>query len=148
MSLQKEIINDGIEFVKGGLANLTLQSSLLEQIREGHKVDEALVKQEALVRKSGSGDFTMSNGGFLRYKDGICVPNNDEIKEIIIKEAHKTPYSLYPGLTKMCQDLKALYWWPSMKKDIDEFVARCLTCQQVKVQHQRPRRLLQLLYVP
>ncbi|XP_062118794.1 uncharacterized protein LOC133832471 [Humulus lupulus] len=49
MPLQKEIINVGIEFVTGGLSNLTLQSSLLEQIREGQKVDEALMKQEALV---------------------------------------------------------------------------------------------------
>ena len=62
MPLQKEIINARIEIVTGSLANLTLQSSLLEQIREGQKLDEALVKQEALVQEGRSSDFTMYNG--------------------------------------------------------------------------------------
>ena len=81
MPLQKEIINAIIKIVTGSLANLTLQSSLLEQIREGQKLDEALVKQEALVQEGGSSDFTMSNGGLLRYKDRICVPDNAKIRE-------------------------------------------------------------------
>ena len=35
-----------------------------------------------------------------------------------------------------------------MKKDIVEFVATCLTCQQVKMEHQRPAGLLQSLPIP
>ncbi|KAL0361723.1 UNVERIFIED_CONTAM: hypothetical protein Sradi_3856800 [Sesamum radiatum] len=35
-------------------------------------------------------------------------------------------------------DLRPYYWWPTMKKDVAEFVARCLTCQQVKAEHQAP----------
>ena len=34
-----------------------------------------------------------------------------------------------------------------MKKHIGDFVRRCLTCQQVKAEHQRPARLLQPLEV-
>ncbi|KAH0652605.1 hypothetical protein KY289_030283 [Solanum tuberosum] len=37
----------------------------------------------------------------------------------------------------MYRDLKRLYWWPGMKKDIAEFVAKCQNCQQVKYEHQR-----------
>ncbi|XP_062112760.1 uncharacterized protein LOC133823924 [Humulus lupulus] len=47
----------------------------------------------------------------------------------------------------MYQDLKTLYWWPGIKKNVAEFVARCLTCQQVKEEHQSPLWLLQPLYV-
>ena len=32
-----------------------------------------------------------------------------------------------------------------MKKEIESFVSRCLTCQQVKAEHQRPARKIQLL---
>ena len=32
-----------------------------------------------------------------------------------------------------------------MKNDVAEFVARCLTCQQVKIEHQRPAGSLQSL---
>ena len=35
-----------------------------------------------------------------------------------------------------------------MKRDIAEFVSKCLTCQQVKIEHQRPSGLLQPLEIP
>ena len=35
-----------------------------------------------------------------------------------------------------------------MKRDIAEFVFRCLTCQQVKAKHQKPVGLLQPLSIP
>jgi len=35
-----------------------------------------------------------------------------------------------------------------MKRDIAEYVTRCLTCQQVKAEHQRPGGLLQPLPIP
>ncbi|WMV58506.1 hypothetical protein MTR67_051891 [Solanum verrucosum] len=41
-------------------------------------------------------------------------------------------------MTMMYPDLKRLYWWPDMKKDIAKFVAKCQNCQQVKYEHQRP----------
>nr|KYP63293.1 hypothetical protein KK1_017862 [Cajanus cajan] len=50
--------------------------------------------------------------------------------------------SIHPGMTKMYHDIKKSFWWPSMKKEIAEFVAACLTCQKVKIQHQRPRGVM------
>ena len=35
-----------------------------------------------------------------------------------------------------------------MKKDVAEFVSRCLICQQVKAEHQRPAGLLRSLPIP
>ena len=35
-----------------------------------------------------------------------------------------------------------------MKRDIADFVSKCLTCQQVKLEHQRPSGLLQQLPIP
>ncbi|KAA3470598.1 integrase [Gossypium australe] len=48
----------------------------------------------------------------------------------------------------MYNDLKQLYWWLGMKQDTSEFVSRCLVCQQVKVEHQLPSRLLQPVMIP
>ncbi|GJW88167.1 putative reverse transcriptase domain-containing protein [Tanacetum coccineum] len=36
-------------------------------------------------------------------------------------EAHKSKYSVYPGADKMYYDLRDMYWWPGMKKDIAEY---------------------------
>ena len=35
-----------------------------------------------------------------------------------------------------------------MKKDIAEFVSRCLVCQQIKIEHQRPAGVLQSIEIP
>ncbi|WMV40704.1 hypothetical protein MTR67_034089 [Solanum verrucosum] len=67
----------------------------------------------------------------------------DELQERIMEEAHSFRYSIHPGSTKMYCDLREVYWWNGMKKDIAEFVAKCPNCQQLKVEHQRPGGLAQ-----
>ena len=87
----------------------------------------------------------MSDAGLLRYKDQICVPSDAALRREILDESHNTPYSLHPGSTKMYHDVRSLYWWPGMKRDVVEYVAKCLTCQQIKAEHQRPAGQLQPL---
>ncbi|GJU66792.1 putative reverse transcriptase domain-containing protein [Tanacetum coccineum] len=50
---------------------------------------------------------------------------------------------LHPGADKMYHDLRDMYWWPRMKRDIATYVSKCLTCLKVKAEHQRPLGLLQ-----
>ncbi|GJR05621.1 putative reverse transcriptase domain-containing protein [Tanacetum coccineum] len=37
-------------------------------------------------------------------------------------EAHKSKYSMHPGADKMYHDLRDMYWWPGMKRDIATYV--------------------------
>ena len=119
----------------GQLANLSIQSSLLEEIRIKQELDDTLLSHMAVVKEGKTTYFSISGYGFLRYKGRVCMPNDYGIKMKILEEAHTTPYSVHPGSTKMTHDLKALYWWPGMKKDVVEYVSKCLICQQVKVEH-------------
>ncbi|GKF36897.1 retrotransposon protein, putative, ty3-gypsy subclass, partial [Tanacetum coccineum] len=48
----------------------------------------------------------------------------------------------------MYRDLKQYFWWNDMKQDVATFVSKCMTCQQVKIEHQRASGLLQLLEIP
>ncbi|GJS35586.1 putative reverse transcriptase domain-containing protein [Tanacetum coccineum] len=63
-------------------------------------------------------------------------------------EAHKSNYPVHPGADKMYYDLRDRYWWPGIKKDIAEYVSKCLTCLKVKAEHQRPSGLLQQPEIP
>ncbi|GJV26097.1 putative reverse transcriptase domain-containing protein [Tanacetum coccineum] len=49
---------------------------------------------------------------------------------------------------KMYHDLRDMYWWSGMKRDIATYVSKCLTCSKVKAEHQRPSGLLQQPEIP
>ena len=83
--------------------------------------------------------------GVLRLGTRLCVPDVDDLRKELLEEAHYSAYSVHPDSTKMYHTLKDTYWWNEMKKDIAEFVSKCLTCQQVKLEHQRLAGLLQPL---
>ena len=74
-------------------------------------------------------EFTTKDDGFLYYRDQVCVPNDDELKKSILKEAHSGSFAMHPRSTKMYQDLKTLYLWSGMKRDVSEFVTKCMVCQ-------------------
>nr|GEZ81341.1 putative reverse transcriptase domain-containing protein [Tanacetum cinerariifolium] len=63
-------------------------------------------------------------------------------------EAHKNRYSVHPGSKKMYHDLQDMYWLPGMKRDIATYVSKCLTCSNVKAEHQRTLGLLQQPEIP
>ena len=75
------------------------------------------------------------------------MPNIEELKKELMHEAHFISYAMHPRSTKMYEDLNFYYWWPRMKKEVAEFVAKCLTCQQLKAEHQAPSGKLQSLSI-
>ncbi|KAA3477398.1 Retrotransposable element Tf2 [Gossypium australe] len=93
-------------------------------------------------------DIQINPDGCLMFRDRVCVPRNDELIWKVLHEAHSGCLAVHPGRTKMYNDLKKWYWWPSMKKDISGFVSKCLICQQGKAEHQVPSGLLQHIMVP
>ena len=48
----------------------------------------------------------------------------------------------------MYQDLKETFWWNNIKREIAQYVAQCLVCQQVKMEYQRLVGFLQPLPIP
>jgi hypothetical protein len=58
-------------------------------------------------------------------KNRLCVPDVQCSRELILKEAHETAYSIHPGSEKMYQDLKKKFWWYDMKREITEHVVIC-----------------------
>ncbi|GJV05696.1 putative reverse transcriptase domain-containing protein [Tanacetum coccineum] len=78
----------------------------------------------------------------------IWVPLKGGMRTMIMDEAYKSKYFVHPGADKRYYDLRDMYWWPGMKKDIAVYVNRCFTCLKVKAEHQRPSGLLQQPKIP
>ena len=62
-------------------------------------------------------------------------------------EIHQAPYSSYPRYRKTIAIARKWYFWLGIKKDVAEYISRCMKCQQIKVEHQHPVGLLQPLLV-
>jgi hypothetical protein len=50
----------------------------------------------------------------------LVVPKNPELRKKILDEAHLSKFSMHPGSNKMYHDLRYLYWWTRMKREIFE----------------------------
>ncbi|GJT02041.1 putative reverse transcriptase domain-containing protein [Tanacetum coccineum] len=56
------------------------------------------------------------------------IPLIGDVRTIIMDVGNVMRYSVHPGADKMYYDLREMYWWPGMKKDITTYVGKCLTC--------------------
>ena len=90
----------------------------------------------------------MNENGDLYYKDRVFVPDDNDLRKNILEEQHSGSFSIHLSSTKMYQDLKMSFWWSGMKRDVSEFVTKCLVYQRVKVEHQVPSGLLQPIRIP
>ncbi|KAL0561145.1 hypothetical protein IC582_001565 [Cucumis melo] len=130
------------------LAQLTVQPTLRQRIIDAQSNDPYLVEKRGLAEAGQAVEFSLSSDGGLLFERRLCVPSDSAVKTELLSEAHSSPFSMHPGSTKMYQDLKRVYWWRNMKREVAEFVSRCLVCQQVKAPRQKPAGLLQPLSIP
>ena len=117
-------------------------------IIDAQKNDVELQKKVQMVRDNEKTYFSIKEVGSLYFHNRLCVPDDKELKKKLLFEAHNTVFTMHPGGNKMYQDLKQHYLWKGMKRDVIEYVSKCLTCQQVKVEHQVPTGLLNPLPIP
>ena len=71
-----------------------------------------------------------------------------ELRQHILADTHNSRYSINPSVTKIYHDLQEVYLWNGMKRDITNIVSKCPNCQQVKVEHQKPRGMTQEIDSP
>nr|AAM01007.1 Putative retroelement [Oryza sativa Japonica Group] len=142
-----ERLNLGI-VSRGFVAALEAKPTLIDQVREAQINDPDIQEIKKNMRRGKAIGFLEDEQGTVWLGERICVPDNKDLKDAILKEAHDTLYSIHPSSTKMYQDLKERFWWASMKREIAEYVAVCDVCQRVKAEHQKPAGLLQPLKIP
>ena len=136
-----------IDQVGALLATLRIRPVLRQRVQELQSTDPVLTKIIEQVRQGADTPFSIQDET-LMMGNRLCVPDVNNLRREILDEAHNAPYAMHPGTTKMYNTLRQNYWWPGMKKDVADFVVRCLTCQQVKAEHQAPSGMLQPLSIP
>ena len=114
------------------------KSSLVVEVKEKQESDPILLELKGAINNKRVEVFFQGENGVIFYQGRLCVPDVGELRQHILAEAHNSRYSIHPGATKMYRDLREVYWWNGIKRDIADFVSKCPYCQQVKVEHQKP----------
>ena len=134
--LQEEMAQLNVHIIpQGSNCQLSVRPTLEDEIRKAQGSDQDLMKIRQHTGENKAPDFRVDDKGTLWYKNRICVPKEGDFRQVIMDEAHNSPYSIHPGSTKMYMDLKQKYWWNGMKADIARFIAHCDTCQRIKAEH-------------
>ena len=109
------------------------------------KIKDKLQQQSLEKRYEG---YKLEGDGILTYKGRIYILDVADLRRVVMDEIHQAPYSGNPGYHKTIATARRQYFCPGMKKDMAEYISRCMKCQQVKVEHQHPAGFLQPLPVP
>ncbi|GKC93735.1 putative reverse transcriptase domain-containing protein [Tanacetum coccineum] len=128
--------------------SMTIQSGVKDKILV---VQSEATKEEnapAKILRGLDQQMEKKEDGGLYFMDRIWVSLIGGVRALIMDEAHATRYSIHQGADKMYHDLRDMYWWQGMKRDIAMYVSKCLTCSKVKAEHQRPSGLLQQPEIP
>jgi hypothetical protein len=88
-----------VDHTKGVI--IDVEPTLEQEIRKGQIGDAKIQEIKDLITEGRGPEFTEEEQGTIWFKDRICVPNIESLREIILKEAHDLDYSIHPGSTKM-----------------------------------------------
>ncbi|GJY60263.1 reverse transcriptase domain-containing protein [Tanacetum coccineum] len=128
--------------------SITIHSGLKTKILEAQSEASKDLKAPTEWLRGLERHFEQQDDGEIYFFDRIWIPSVGDVRKLIMDEAYTSRYSVQPGADKMYYDLRDFYWWPGMKRDIAEYVSRCLTCSKIKAEHQKPSRFLQQPEIP
>ena len=89
----------------GYLHTLQVTYTLEEKIREAQKSCKEIQKIKNLMQEEKLQNYRIDEQGTLWLKNRLCVPQDQQIGESILSEAHNSRYSIHPSCTKMYCDL-------------------------------------------
>ena len=118
---------------QGYLNTLVVESNLEHRIRCMQKYDSKVHKIKRYLGEGKYSEFHLDDQDGLFFNGHLVVPtiHNQDMRKVVMKEAHETPLSIHPGSTKMYQDIRQRYWWSDMKRDIAQYVAECDNCRSI-----------------
>ncbi|MCZ2221997.1 hypothetical protein NUW87_11610, partial [Corynebacterium pilbarense] len=119
-----------------------IKDRILEAANADLQYRGLVAKLQQRERPQTKESYTLGTDGLLLYKNRVYVPNVQELKLAILKEMHNVTYARHPGYHKTVAAIKSHYFWPGMKREIIEYIARCMESQKVKAEHRHPAGLL------
>ena len=124
--------------VVNAVTTAAVETEFLQGVIEAYSRDP-LYSQEDAERPSRT---VLENDGTWWMTDStqqkrLCIPDNQEIREKLLAEAHDTQLSGHLGLNKTVSQLKRRFWWPAMAESVADYIRTCGLCQVNKPSSRR-----------
>ncbi|GKB71874.1 putative reverse transcriptase domain-containing protein [Tanacetum coccineum] len=98
--------------------SMTIYSGIKKKLLEAQSKASKDLKAPKEMMRGLDAQFKRKDDGGLYFMDPILISLSGNVRTLIMDEAHTSKYFVHPGADKMYYDLRDLYWWPGMKKDI------------------------------
>ena len=96
-----------------------------------------------LANPEDEGDNYYLQDGIIFTSEGqILLPKEDELRTLVISEAHDSPLGGHFGQAKTLEKVRRLWKWRGLSQDVKDYVASCPLCQHMKHSTVKPRGLL------
>ncbi|MCO5582921.1 hypothetical protein L7F22_036824 [Adiantum nelumboides] len=86
--------------------------------------------------------FTLEDG-YLLHGNRLCITHS--LREKVMYESHAPPYAGHRGIQSTLRAIETYFYWPTMKRDIHDYVSKCVVCQKTKFDRGKQPGLLQPL---
>jgi hypothetical protein len=80
---------------------MDVESTLEQEIRKGHESDEKIKEIKTLISLGKAPDSPEDEQGIVWFKKRIFVLEIEHLRQLILREAHDSTYSIHPRSTKM-----------------------------------------------
>jgi hypothetical protein len=122
--------------------SITLIDAILRANKEHPSLDD--LRKEAV---NGHPELKLEEGLLFR-KNLLIVPDTDNLRTQLIREAHTPLSSAHPSPGKTIKMLRERYFWRSMRRDITQYIANCSECRAAHRPRDKAPGLLHPLPIP
>ena len=113
------------------LTKLDVQVSGLESLKSLYAEDNEFSMPYAKCSDVKAWDKYHIHDGFLFRANKLCVPECS-LRLMLVQESHSGGLMGHFGREKTLLMLADHFYWPKMRRDVDRFVRRCVTCNTSK----------------
>lgn len=121
----------------------------IEDIKRSYDDDVQAHKLLSLVGTEAdpNGEYRQESG-LLKYKGRIYVGQGTNIRTELLRACHASSFGGHSSMRATYHRIKLLFYWPRLKKEVENFVRECPTCQVTKGENVHIPGLLEPLEIP
>ena len=122
--------------------------TLIDRIIQANRGAPSLAALRAQAeRMTEDQDFVLEDG-LLLYDGRLVVPDVNNLRTALIREAHDQISTAHPGRDKTYRLLRPRYYWRGMLPDVERFVRNCHPCRRADVPRDKTPGFLHPLPIP